>query len=66
MLNQREITLGDAMTAEAGGHSPQLRLIAASLASVHRVLYAEASRQSGRQAAEEDLRRLGAGGHAGL
>ncbi len=46
MLNNREIALGDALAAETGADSPQLRLIAASLASVHRVLYAEASRRS--------------------
>jgi AcrR family transcriptional regulator len=46
MLTSREVALGDALAAESGGDTPQLRLIAASLASVHRVLYAEASRRS--------------------
>lgn len=46
MLNHRELALGDAMAAETGTDTPQQRLIAALLASVHRVLYAEASRRS--------------------
>jgi AcrR family transcriptional regulator len=46
MLHQREQALGDAMAAETGADTPQQRLIAAALASVHRVLYAEASRRS--------------------
>lgn len=46
MLNDRELALGDAMAAETGTDTPQQRLIAAHLASVHRVLYAEASRRS--------------------
>ena len=46
MLNQREQALGDAIAAETGADTPQQRLVAALLASVHRVLYAEASRRS--------------------
>jgi AcrR family transcriptional regulator len=46
MLTNREIALGDAMAAETGMDTPQLRLIAAHLAAVHRVLYTEASRRS--------------------
>ena len=46
MLHQREQALGDAMAAETGADAPRLRLIAAALASVHRVLYAEAARRS--------------------
>jgi AcrR family transcriptional regulator len=46
MLHQRERALGDAMAAETGADTPQQRLIAAALAAVHRVLYAEASRRS--------------------
>jgi len=46
MLNNRELALGDAMAAENGSDTPQQRLIAAHLAAVHRVLYAEASRRS--------------------
>jgi len=46
MLDQREQALGDAIAAEAGSDNPQQRLVAALLASVHRVLAAEASRRS--------------------
>ena len=46
MLLLRERALGDAMAAETGADGPQLRLAAALLASVHRVLYAEARRRS--------------------
>ena len=43
MLDQRERALGDAIAAETGTDNPQQRLAAALLASVHRVLAAEAS-----------------------
>ena len=46
MLDQRERALGDAIAAETGTDNPQQRLVAALLASVHRVLAAEASRRS--------------------
>jgi AcrR family transcriptional regulator len=46
MLDQREQALGDAIAAETGTDNPQQRLAAALLASVHRVLAAEASRRS--------------------
>jgi AcrR family transcriptional regulator len=46
MLDQRERALGDAIAAETGTDSPQQRLIAALLASVHRVLAAEATQRS--------------------
>jgi AcrR family transcriptional regulator len=46
MLNQREQALGDAIAAETGTDSPQQRVAAALLASVHRVLSAEATRRS--------------------
>jgi hypothetical protein len=46
MLDRRERALGDAIAAETGTGSPQQRLVAALLASVHRVLAAEASRLS--------------------
>lgn len=46
MLSRREAALGDAMAAETGEDTPRLRLIAAHLAAVHQVLYAEASRRS--------------------
>ena len=43
MLNQREEAVGDAIATETGTDSPQQRVAAALLASVHRVLGAEAS-----------------------
>jgi AcrR family transcriptional regulator len=46
MLNQREAALGDAIAAETGVDDPQQRVVAAHLAAVHRVLYAEGSRRS--------------------
>jgi AcrR family transcriptional regulator len=46
MLDQREQALGDAIAAEMGTDDPQSRVVAALLASVHRVLYAEAARRS--------------------
>jgi len=46
MIYQREQALGDAIAAETGGDDPRVRLVAALLASVHRVLYTEASRRS--------------------
>ena len=41
----REQALGDAIAAETGTDGPQQRIIAAQLASVHRVLFAEAARR---------------------
>ena len=46
MLDQRERALGDAIAAETGTDNSQQRLVAALLASVHRVLSAEASERS--------------------
>jgi hypothetical protein len=46
MLDRREQALGDAIAAETGTDNPQQRLAAALLASVHRVLAAEASTRS--------------------
>jgi AcrR family transcriptional regulator len=46
MLDQRERALGDAIAAETGTDSPEERLVAALLASVHRVLAAEATQRS--------------------
>jgi AcrR family transcriptional regulator len=46
MLDRREQLLGDAIATEAGTDNPQQRLVAVLLASVHRVLAAEASRRS--------------------
>ena len=42
----REQALGDAIAAETGTDTPQQRIVAAQLASVHRVLFAEAARRS--------------------
>jgi len=46
MLDLRERALGDAIAVETGLDDPQQRVVAALLASVHRVLSAEASRRS--------------------
>jgi AcrR family transcriptional regulator len=46
LLHRREQALGDAIAAETGRDDPQQRVVAAYLASVHRVLYAEGSRRS--------------------
>jgi AcrR family transcriptional regulator len=46
MLDQREQALGDAIAAETGVDDPQQRVVAALLASVHRVLSAEGWRRS--------------------
>ena len=46
ILDQRERALGDAIAAETGTDIPQQRLVAALLASVHRVLAAEATQRS--------------------
>jgi AcrR family transcriptional regulator len=46
MLDRREQALGDALAAETGTDNPQQRLVAALLASVHRVLAAEATQRS--------------------
>ncbi len=42
----RERALGDAIAAETGVDDPQQRIVAAQLASVHRVLFAEGARRS--------------------
>jgi AcrR family transcriptional regulator len=42
----REQALGDAIAAEAGTDGPQQRAVAAHLSSVHRVLFAEATRRA--------------------
>jgi AcrR family transcriptional regulator len=41
----REQALGDVIVAEAGVDDPQQRVVAAQLASVHRVLFAESARR---------------------
>jgi AcrR family transcriptional regulator len=46
MVDQREQALGNAIAAETGVDDPQQRVVAALLASVHRVLAAEGWRRS--------------------
>jgi AcrR family transcriptional regulator len=46
MVDQREQALGNAIAAETGVDDPQQRVVAALLASVHRVLSAEGWRRS--------------------
>jgi AcrR family transcriptional regulator len=46
ILAERERALGDAIAAETGAEDVQQRIVAAQLASVHRVLSAEGSRRS--------------------
>jgi AcrR family transcriptional regulator len=46
IADQRERALGDVITAEMGADDVPERIVAAQLAAVHRVLYAEASRRS--------------------
>jgi AcrR family transcriptional regulator len=46
MLEQAELALGDAIAAETGVEDVHQRVVAGLLASVHRALYAEASRRS--------------------
>jgi hypothetical protein len=46
MLHQRERALGDAIAAETGADDPQQRIVAATVSSVHSVLYAEGTRRS--------------------
>ncbi|SRR5216683_2643556 len=46
ILEQAERALGDAIAAETGVEDVQQRVVAGLLASVHRALYAEASRRS--------------------
>ena len=41
----REQALGDTIAAETGADDPQQRIVAAQLASVHRVLFAEGTRR---------------------
>ena len=46
MLYQRERALGDAIAAETGVDDPQQRIVAATVSSVHSVLYEEGTRRS--------------------
>ena len=64
MLDRREQALGDAIAAETGTDNPQQRLAAALLASVHRVLAAEASRRSLAGQSREEICAILAGASA--
>jgi CRP-like cAMP-binding protein len=55
ILDQRERALADAIVAETGTDDVLARVVAAELASVHRVLYAEASRRSLAGESREDI-----------
>ena len=52
----REQALGDAIAAETGTDDPQQRIVAAQLASVHRVLFAEAARRILAGQSREEIR----------
>src|SRR5579875_2619867 len=56
ILGLREEALAEAISAEAGHDNVWHRLVAAQLASVHRVLYAEASRRSLAGERREEIR----------
>jgi AcrR family transcriptional regulator len=53
----REQSLGDAIAAETGVDDDQQRIVAAQLAAVHRVLFAEGARHSLAGRAPEEIRR---------
>ena len=60
----REQALGDSIAAETGVDDPQQRIVAAQLASVHRVLFAEASRRILAGQSREEIRQaLAAAAH---
>ena len=52
----REQALGDAIAAESGTDDPQQRIVAAVLASVHRVLFAEGTRRVLASQPREEIR----------
>ncbi len=54
----REQALGDAIAAETGTDDPQQRVVAAHLASVHRVLFAEAARRALAGQPREEIRQV--------
>jgi AcrR family transcriptional regulator len=54
----REQALGDAIAAETGADDPQQRIVAAQLASVHRVLFAEAARRILAGQPREEIRQV--------
>jgi AcrR family transcriptional regulator len=59
-----EQALGDAIAAETGADDPQQRIVAAQLASVHRVLFAEGARRSLAGQPRDEIRQvLAAAGH---
>lgn len=53
----REQALGDAIAAETGTDDPQRRIVAAQLASVHRVLLAEAAKRIMADQPRDEIRR---------
>jgi AcrR family transcriptional regulator len=54
----REQALGDAIAAEAGTDDPQQRIVAAQLASVHRVLFAEGTRRALTSQPRDEIRHI--------
>jgi hypothetical protein len=56
ILDQREAALADAIAAEAGHDDVMHRIVAAQLASVHRVLYWAGSRLSLAGQSREEVR----------
>lgn len=54
----RERALGDAIAAESGADDPQQRIVAAQLASVHRVLLAEAAKRITAGQPREEIRHV--------
>lgn len=58
LADLREQALGDVIAAEAGSDDPQHRIVAAQLASVHRVLFAEATARTLAGQSRDQIRRF--------
>jgi AcrR family transcriptional regulator len=58
LADLREQALGDVIAAEAGSDDPQHRIVAAQLASVHRVLFAEATARTLAGQPRDQIRRF--------
>jgi AcrR family transcriptional regulator len=58
LADLREQALGDVVAAEAGSDDPQHRIVAAQLASVHRVLFAEATARTLAGQPRDQIRRF--------
>lgn len=58
LADLREQALGDVIAAEAGSDDPQHRIVAAQLASVHRVLFAEATARTLVGQSRDQIRRF--------